>query len=60
MSTVGLTGDHRNQPTALPLISVQSIRLVACIFWRASRALDRRADHNESRIRGTSRLAVPA
>ena len=47
-----------NQPSALPLISRQSARLVASIFGRASRASDRSAGHNGYKILATSRIAV--
>src|SRR5262249_1373122 len=47
-----------NQPRALPLISQQSPWLVASISWRAPRAWDRYAGHNEHRIPETSRIAL--
>jgi len=50
----------RNQPRALPVASSQSPRLVATMSWRASRAEDRYAGHDEHAILSTSRTAVQA
>ena len=46
------------QPRALPLISLQSPRLVTVSFRRAPRAWDRYANHNGYRIHVRGRIAV--
>ena len=57
----GRTGEPPHQPRAppgSPLISRQSPWLVASISWRAPRAQDRYAGHNEYKIPATRRIAV--
>jgi len=47
-----------NQPTTPPLISRRTFGWFPGPFWRALRAWDRHAGHNEYEIRVTNRIAV--